>query len=95
MDSTIRRVHEKFGIFGVCRSKEKNAHGDKDLRHVVQNVQHGVPIGVIIRSEGEHDQHIVAEREAQAADEEQKQRPARGLQRAAERTGATKSTSPM
>ena len=55
---------------------------DKDLRHIVQHVQNRVAVGAVVFAEGEHDQHIVARREAHAADEEQKQRPARADERA-------------
>ena len=48
---------------------------DKDLRHIVQHVQNRVAVGAVVFAEGEHDQHIIARREADAADKEQEQRP--------------------
>lgn len=39
---------------------------DKDLRHIVQHVQNRVAVGAVVFAEGEHDQHIIARREARS-----------------------------
>ena len=71
-------------------SRKLDRQGDEDLGHVVQHVQDGVAVRAVVFPEGEHDQHIVARREAHAADEEQKQRPARADERARRRAGRHK-----
>lgn len=46
-----------FSVYSL--RKEQNTDCDKDLCHVIKNMQNGVSIWAVIFSEGKNDQHVV------------------------------------